>query len=76
MVAEPLQSNEHLIYSHLKLAVVCIWLMAGCVALLSVLNKFSEATNHLVVADGIGIPSMTIDACHDCRLLENILLGT
>ena len=60
VVADPFQSNEHLIYSHLILAIVCIWLTVGCVALLSVLNKCNicMATNHLIVADGIGIPSM------------------
>ncbi|XP_078365396.1 beta-2 adrenergic receptor-like [Oculina patagonica] len=58
VVAAPLQSKEYLIYSHLKLAIVYIWLIAGCVASLSLLNKCHEAEYQLIVADAIGIPTM------------------
>lgn len=58
VVAAPLQSKEYLIYSHLKLAIVYIWLIAGCVALLSLLNKCNEAKYQLIVADAVGIPTM------------------
>ncbi|KAJ7337171.1 hypothetical protein OS493_010025 [Desmophyllum pertusum] len=58
MVAAPLQSNDYLIYSHLKLAIVYIWLIASCVALLSLLNKTNEKEYRLIVTDAIGIPTM------------------
>ncbi|XP_078363944.1 beta-2 adrenergic receptor-like [Oculina patagonica] len=58
VVAAPLQSKEYLIYSHLKLAIVYIWLIAGCVASLSLLNKCHEKKYRLIVTDAIGIPMM------------------
>lgn len=58
VVAAPLQSKDYLIYSHLKLAIVYIWLIAGCVASLSLLNKSHEKEYQLIVADAIGIPTM------------------
>lgn len=58
MVAAPLQSNDYLIYSHLKLAIVYIWLIASSVALLSLLNKTNEKEYRLIVTDAIGIPTM------------------
>lgn len=58
VVAAPLQSKEYLIYSHLKLAIVYIWLIAACVALLSLLNKCHEAEYRRIVANAIGIPTI------------------
>jgi len=58
MVAAPLQSKQYLIYSHLKLAVVYIWLIAACVAALSLLNYCNEKEYRLIVSDTIGIPTM------------------
>ena len=58
VVAAPLESKEYLIYSHLKLAIAYIWLIAGCVALLSVLNMNHEEEYRLIVTDAIGIPTM------------------
>ena len=58
VVAKPLQSKEYLTYSHLRLAIVCIWLIAGCVALLSLLNPCHEVKNQLIIINTIGIPTM------------------
>lgn len=58
VVAAPLQSKDYLIYSHLKLAIVYIWLIAACVALLSLLNENNESEFRLIVTDAIGIPTM------------------
>ena len=58
VVAAPLQSKEYLIYSHLKLAIVYIWLIATCVALLSLLNKCHEAEYRRIVSNAIGIPTI------------------
>lgn len=58
MVAAPLQSKQYLIYSHLKLAIVYIWLIAACVAALSLLNYCNEKEYRLIVSDTIGIPTM------------------
>ena len=58
VVAVPLQSKEYLIYSHLKLAIVYIWLIAACVALLSLLNKCNEAEYRRIVANAIGMPTI------------------
>ena len=58
MVAAPLQSKQYLIYSHLKLAVVYIWLIAACVAALSLLNYCNEKEYRLIVSDTIGISTM------------------
>ena len=58
MVAAPLQGKEYLIHSHFKLAIVYIWLIAGCVALLSLLNKCNEAEYRLIITDAIGIPTL------------------
>lgn len=58
VVAAPLQSKEYLIYSHLKLAIVYIWLIAACVALLSLLNSCSETKYRRIVSNAIGIPTI------------------
>ena len=58
MVEMPLESKEYLIHSHLKLVIVYIWLIAGCVALLSLLNKCNEVEYRLVITNAIGIPTM------------------
>ena len=58
VVAAPLQSKDFLIYSHLKLAIVYIWLIAACVALLSLLNKCHEAEYRQIVSNAIGIPTI------------------
>ena len=58
VVAAPLQSKEYLIYSHLKLAIVYIWLIATCVALLSLLNTCHEAQYRRIVSNAIGIPTI------------------
>ena len=58
VVAAPLQSKEFLIYSHLKLAIVYIWLIATCVALLSLLNMCHEAQYRWIVSNAIGIPTI------------------
>lgn len=58
VVAAPLQSKDYLIYSHLKLAIVYIWLIAACVALLSLLNKCHEAEYRRIVSNAIGIPTI------------------
>ena len=58
VVAAPLQSKDYPIYSHLKLAIVYIWLIAACVALLSLLNKCHEAEYRRIVSNAIGIPTI------------------
>ena len=58
VVAAPLQSKDYLIYSHLKLAIVYIWLIAACVALLSLLNTCQEAKYRQIVSNAIGIPTI------------------
>ena len=58
VVAAPLQSKEYLIYSHLKLAIVYIWLIAACVALLSLLNSCNETKYRRIVSNAIGIPTI------------------
>ena len=58
VVAAPLQSKEYLIYSHLKLAIVYIWLIAACVAHLSLLNACHEAEYRRIVSNAIGIPTI------------------
>ena len=58
MVEAPLHSKEYLIYSNLKLAIVYIWLIAACVAMLSLLNQCNENEYKLIIIDVIGIPTM------------------
>lgn len=58
MVEAPLKSKEYLIYSHPRLSIVYIWLIALCVALLSLLNYCNEKEYRLIITDAIGIPTM------------------
>ena len=58
VVAAPLHSKDYLIYSHLKLAIAYIWLIAATVALLSLLNNGNTTEFRLIVTDAIGIPTM------------------
>ena len=58
MVEAPLKSKEYLIYSHPRLSIVYIWLIAMGVALLSLLNHCNEKEYRLIITDAIGIPTM------------------
>ena len=58
MVEAPLRSKEYLIYSHPRLSIVYIWLIALCVALLSLPNYCNEKEYRLIITDAIGIPTM------------------
>ena len=60
MVEAPLKSQEYLIHSHLRLVIVYIWLIALCVALLSLLNRCNEAEYRLIITDAIGFPVMAL----------------
>ena len=60
MVEAPLKSQEYLIHSHLRLVIVYIWLIALCVALLSILNRCNEAEYRLIITDAIGFPVMAL----------------
>lgn len=58
VVEAPLQSKEYLVYSHLKLSIFYIWLIAACVAFLSLLNYCNEKEYRMIVISVIGIPTM------------------
>lgn len=58
VVEAPLQSKEYLVYSHLKLSIFYIWLIAACVALLSLPNYCNEKEYRMIVISVIGIPTM------------------
>ncbi|CAH3046551.1 unnamed protein product, partial [Porites lobata] len=49
-----------IIHSHLRLVIVYVWLIALCVALLSLLNRCNEAEYRLIITDAIGFPVMAL----------------
>ncbi|XP_068688917.1 beta-2 adrenergic receptor-like isoform X2 [Montipora foliosa] len=58
MVEAPFRSKEFLGYSHLKLSIVYIWLLAACAALLFLLNQCNEKEYRLIIVDAIGFSAM------------------
>ena len=58
MVEAPFQSTDFLIYSHLKLSIVYIWLLSACAAGLSLLNICNEREYRFIITNAIGFPTM------------------
>lgn len=58
MVEAPFRSKEFLVYSHPKLSIVYIWLLAAFAAILSLLNQCNEKEYRLIIVDAIGFPAM------------------
>ena len=58
MVEAPVQSADFLIYSHLKLSIVYIWLLSACVAGLSLLNTCNEREYRFIITNAIGFPTV------------------
>ena len=58
MVEAHFQSTDFLIYSHLKLSIVYIWLLSACAAGLSLLNICNEREYRFIITNAIGFPTM------------------
>ena len=58
MVEAPFRSKDFLIYSHLKLSIVYIWLLSACAAGLSLLNICNEREYRFIITNAIGFPTV------------------
>lgn len=58
MVEAPFRSKDFLIYSHLKLSIVYIWLISACAAGLSLLNICNEKEYRFIITNAIGFPTV------------------
>ena len=58
MVEAPFRSKDFLIYSHLKLSIVYIWLISACAAGLSLLHICNEREYRFIMTNAFGLPTV------------------
>ena len=58
VVVAPLQQREFLIYSHIKLAIVYIWLISASIAFLPIVSVHMVPEYRMIITNFIGIPVM------------------
>ena len=54
VISYPLKSPDYLTYRNLTLGILCIWLLAGLIAILPVLDWDSISRNRVIISDSLG----------------------
>ena len=76
VISHPLKRADHLTYTNLTRGILCIWLSAGLIAILPVLEWNSISRNRIIILDSIGVLIFTLTVACYARIFFLVRKGS
>ena len=76
VISYPFKSANYLTYTNLTRGILCIWILAGLRAILSVLKFASIKENEVIISDSLGIPVLALTVACYGRILFLVRKGS